>query len=72
MDVGTRIQLPRRLNECIDELVVLLSTNALLLEPEIQVVIQKLFVVCSAIKNNSQCSVGMNASTEGCQDQLCD
>lgn len=35
VDVGTRIQLPRRLNERINELVVLLSTNAPLLEPEV-------------------------------------
>jgi len=72
MDVSTRIQLSRRLNECVDEIIVLLSTYTLLLESEVDIVVEKFFIVCSAVENNGERTVWVDAGAESGQDQLCD
>ena len=71
VDISTGIQFPRRLDEGVDKFIVFLSTNTLFLQSQVDIIVQKLFVVCSTVKDNRKGSVWVDTGAECSQDQLC-
>jgi hypothetical protein len=69
--ISPGIQFPCRLDERINEIIILLPPHTLLPQSKVYVVIQMVFIVCSAIKDNSQRAFWVDTSAEGSQDQLC-
>lgn len=49
MDISVRIKLSCRLNEGVYEIVVFLSSNSRFPDTQVQVVIQKVLIVCSTV-----------------------
>lgn len=70
VDIGPRVELPRRLDKGVDELVILLTADSLLSEPEVEVVLQQLLVIRATVENDGQGPVGVDAGTERCEDEL--
>lgn len=72
VDVGSWVEFSSRLHECINKIVILLASSSWFSEPEIQVIIEKLFIIGTAIEDNWQSSVRMDSSTERCENQFGD
>lgn len=70
VDIGARVELPRRLDKSVDELVVLLTADSLLSEPEVQVVLQQLLVIRATVENDGQGPVGVDAGAERRENEL--
>lgn len=49
MDVGLWVELPGGFDECVNKVVVFLASDALLPQAEVEVVVEKLLVVGSAV-----------------------
>lgn len=72
MEIGTREQLPRRADKLINERVVVLASDPLLLQAEVQLVVEEVLVIGPAVENDGQDAVGVNARADGRQEQLGD
>jgi hypothetical protein len=63
MDIRFGIQLPRRLDKRVDKLIILIPPHALLSQSEIQVIVEKLLVICAAVEDHGKTPVGMDTGT---------
>lgn len=70
VDVCARIELASRLHERVDKLVIPLTSDTFGSEAQIQIIVEKLLVVCTAVQDNRQGSIGVDASTQRGQDEL--
>lgn len=71
MDVSSRVQLSSSFDKRLDEIVILFAPYSTLMEAEIELVIEQIFIVCTAVHDYRESSVGMNTSAEGRKSQLC-
>lgn len=72
MDIRLGIQLPRRLDKGVDEVVVCLAPNALLPQAQVEVVIQQFLVVGATVEDDGERPVGVNAGAERGEGELRD
>ena len=72
MNVSSRIELPGRLYESVDEIIVLLASGSRFTKTEVEIVVEELFVIGSAIEDYGEGSVGMYSSAECGKDELGD
>lgn len=70
MDICSRVQLSGRLYELIHEIIITLASDSGFSKAEIQIVVEKFFVVGAAIENYGESSVGVDSSTESCEDEF--
>lgn len=71
MDVSPRVQLSSSFDKRLDEIVVLFAPYPTLMEAEIEFIVKQIFIVCTAVHDYREGSVGMNTSAEGRKSQLC-
>ena len=64
MDVRFRIQLSSGLYEGIHEFVILLAAYSRFFETKVKIIVQKLFIICPAVKDHWKCSIRMDSSTQ--------
>jgi hypothetical protein len=70
MDQSVRETIPRSLHELVDKSVVLLAAHTRVLQAEVLVVVQQVFVVGSAVQNYGQGAVGVDARAQRVQHQF--
>lgn len=71
MDISSGEQLSSGFDKCLDKIVILLPPYARLAEAEIKLIIEQVLVICAAVYDYRESSVGMNSSAEGRKSQLC-
>lgn len=64
-------QFPGRLDEFLDECIILLASHSWLLQAQVEVIIEQLLVIRPGIQHNGKRAIGMNARASSCEDQLC-
>lgn len=72
VDVCFGIEFTRRFDEGLDKLVILLTPSTLLPETKVKVILQELLIISAAVQDNRKHTVGVDASADGHQHQLCD
>jgi hypothetical protein len=71
MDVSSGKQFSSRVDKCLDEIVILLSSYPVLTESKIELVLEEFFIVSAAVYDDWESSTGMNTGAEGREGQLC-
>lgn len=72
MDVGARVESPSCSHEGVDELVVLGPSDAAFPKSQVQLVIEMGLVIGATVEDDREGATGVDASTNGGEDQLCD
>lgn len=72
VDVCFWKQLLRALYEALDKVIVLLTSDSVLLNSKVKVVITKLLIICAGIKDNTERPIWMNAGAHCSKGQLSD
>lgn len=70
VDISAWIELPGRLDERVDKFVIPLAPDALGPESKVQIVLKKIFIICTAVQDHRQGPVRVDASTQCGEDEL--
>lgn len=70
MNVSIGVEPASCLNECVDKLVVSFASYSFLPQTKIQLIVEKLLVVSTAVKADRQCAIGVDTSAQRGEDEF--